>query len=278
MIALVSGVLPALRNETGAAVLRSQPHLARPSQTERVSSVRVGQLLGEEEAALKIASCREDWRGAFRLIYDRYVEAGLAQPNPYRMRATPFQLLPSTEVFLATQGRRVVGTVSLVCDGELGLPCEAIYDEEISWLRSQGLYLAEVSCLADEHGERRSPATAMRLMSLMAQCARERGVNQLLIAVHPRHARFYERFTAFRPIGGLRTYHAVCDRPAVALALDLDHAAVEHPELYEKFFGRPFPDEVLAYRGMPDDVRLEFEPLVEASYDATSYSELAMAG
>ncbi len=246
---------------------------------ERVVSDRLERLLGEAEIDFRIAASREDFRGAFRLVYQAYVRGGLAATNPYRMRVTPYQLLPTTEVFVAARGTEVVATMSLVRDGELGLPMEAIYPDQVDWLRQRGLALAEVSCLADARDSgRNSPATAMRLMSLMAQCALARGVNQLLIAVHPRHARFYQRFTAFQPIGGLRQYHAVCDRPAVALALDLDRAPIEHPDLYRRFFGLPFPESSLAYRPMPEYLRLEFEPVIEVSYDAQGYWESAMAG
>ncbi|MGO8746643.1 MAG: N-acyl amino acid synthase FeeM domain-containing protein [Thermoguttaceae bacterium] len=196
------------------------------------------------------------------------------------MRVTPYQLLPTTEIFIAATRGEVAATVSLVRDGRRGLPMEAIYGEEVRNLRRRGLRLGEVSCLADHRpGGKKSPALALRLMSLMAQCAERRGLDQLLIAVHPRHGRFYQRFTAFRPIGGLKTYEAVCGRPAVALALDLNRAPFDHPNLYEQFFGVNFPCAAFKCHPTSETIRREFEPVVEASYDASAYmDELAMAG
>ena len=43
----------------------------------------------------------------------------------------------------------------------------------------------------------------------------------------------------------------------MALALDLNHLAENHPRGYERLFGKPFPAEVLAYRPMPDNLRGE---------------------
>jgi len=236
----------------------------------------------------RIAHTRDDYCGAFRLVYQAYLQAGLSRPNPFGMRITPFQLLPTTEVLVAVHRGEVIATLSLVRDGQLGLPMESTYPDEVASLRARGLYLAEVSCLADRRHVRQSdgqpgpacpaPATAMRLMSLMAQCAQARGVNQLLIAVHPRHARFYRRFTAFEPIGGVRTYQAVCNRPAVALALDIDRAPIEHPELYRRFFGLPFPPGALAPRPIPSELQREFEPLVTASYDGPIAAQLSVVG
>lgn len=243
------------------------------SLKEQAAGTRVGRLLNSQTMGFTIARARREYLGAFRLVYQAYVDAGLAKPNPFGMRVTPFQLLPSTEVMVAVRGSDVVATVSLVRDGELGLPMEAVYAAEVASLRHHGGRVAEVSCLADAHqGDDRSPAVTLRLMSLMAQCAQIRGVNQLLIAVHPRHARFYQRFTAFEPLGGLTNYQAVCNRPAVALALDLDRAPIDHPDLYQRFFGAPLPADVLAYHPMPEGLREELKPVVESSYDDHVYS------
>lgn len=128
-------------------------------------------------------------------MYEAYVRRGLARPNPSGLRATPHQLLPTTEVLVAVHHGQVIATISLVRDGKLGLPMEIAYPTEVAALRARGLYLAEVSCLADQRlarpagvawsGGCHAPAILMRLMSLMAQCALARGVNQLLIAVRP---------------------------------------------------------------------------------------------
>lgn len=263
---------------------RSQP----PRTPEALVGARVERLLAEQPPAFRIAQGYDDYCGAFRLVYEAYLRAGLTRPNPFRMRVTPYQLLPTTEVLVAVHQGEVIATLSLVRDGPMGLPMESTYPDEVAALREQGLCLAEVSCLADRRhvrdqaGQagpaRPAPATAMRLMSLMAQCALARGVNQLLIAVHPRHARFYCRFTAFEPIGGLRTYEAVCNRPAVALALDIDRAPIDHPELYRRFFGLPFPPEALAARPMTPELQRLFAPIVAASYDGPISAQLALVG
>jgi len=279
----VATVLPEVSSAPPAALFATmstgcKPRQA-PSESESATVVRVERLLGTQETGFRIAESRDEYRGAFRLIYQAYVHAGLAEPNPYKMRVTPYQLLPTTKVLVAISAGSVIATVSLVVDGEMGLPMEAIYGEEVAFLRNEGLLLAEVSCLADHQGGAdRSPAMALRLMSLMVQCAQRQGVNQLLIAVHPRHARFYQRFTAFEPIGGLKSYQAVCNRPAVALALDLDRAPLEHPDLYQRFVAVRFPGEVFLRRPMSEALRAEFEPVVEASYDARTCFDLALAG
>jgi N-acyl-L-homoserine lactone synthetase len=117
-------------------------------------------------------------------------------------------------------------------------------------------------------------------MSLMAQCAQRRGVNQLLIAVHPHHAKFYQSCVAFDRIGDERPYEAVQGHPAVALALDLDRAPVDHPAHYKRFFGVSFPEDAMRSAPIPAHMRCELQPVVDASYDAAmayAGAELAVA-
>jgi hypothetical protein len=226
------------------------------------------------ELAVKIASRPREIQEALGLVYQAYRRCGLIEPNPYRMRVTPYHLLETSEIFVGVVRGEVACTLTLVRDGELGLPMESIYGEEVAWRRAQGASLAEVSCLADRrHDLVRSLSVLVKVMGFMAQSATRRGVDELLIAVHPRHAEFYERFIGFEIIGGERAYETVCNKPAVALALDLNRLAVIHPRAYKRFFGLRFPEEALQYRPISDEFRAELSMMVDESYVAEPYSD-----
>lgn len=210
------------------------------------------------EPVIKLASCVGDWMSAFTLVYEAYVHSNLALPNPCGLRVTPYQLLPTTEILIATHQDRAICTMSLVRDGRLGLPLEELYAEQVAWRRQQGIRLAEVSCFADYQSDQKTGFTVtIALMSLAAQCAKSRGVDEALIAIHPRHVAFYERFLGFEVIGEERSYATVLDQPAVAMALDLNRLADTHPRGYARIFGAPFPSTSLDYHPMPDDLREE---------------------
>jgi N-acyl-L-homoserine lactone synthetase len=225
------------------------------------------------EAVVKIASCAGDWISAFALIYDAYVRSDLALPNPCRLRVTPYQLLPTTEILIATHRNRVICTMSLVRDGLLGLPLEDVYAEQVAWRRQQGIHVAEVSCFADHQPDQKAGfSVTVALMSLIAQCAKSRGVDELLIAIHPRHAPFYERFLGFATIGEERTYATVRNHPAVAMSLDLNRLADTHPRSYARLFGTTFPSAALAHHAMPEYLREELA--IALSVIATSNEPL----
>ena len=214
-----------------------------------------------------IAATREQRASAFRLVYKSYLEAGLGEPNVYRMRVTPYHLLPTTEVFVATLDGAAAFTVSLVIDGQLGLPMESVYADEVAVRRERGLLLGEVSCLADRRSQFRGFFPVfLRLSRLMVQHARRRGVEELLVAVHPKHARFYRRYMDFRVIGEQTAYPTVRNHPAVALSLNFDRVDRERPQAYETFFGLPIPEEQLEPQPMPRADRDYFRRMVDPSF------------
>lgn len=209
----------------------------------------------------KIASNREEREAAFRLVHRAYTQTGLIEANPYGMRVTPYHLLDTTAVFIAVYQRDVICTLSLIGDGDLGMPMASIYADEVTQLRDQGLYVGEVSCLADRRRElTRIMPVFVKLAKVMAQYARLQGMNNLLIAVHPRHTRFYKRFMAFDEFGELKTYPTVRNNPAIACNLDFAKADRERPPCYEQFFGDPLPVEELRACPMTAAEREYFAP------------------
>ena len=137
--------------------------------------------------------------------------------------------------------------------------------QEVASLRQRGLSLAEVSCLAEKHcPAAKSQASLFQLMPLAAQLAYHRGVDQLLIAVHPRHARFYRRFLGFDVIAEERSHGKVCGKPAVALAADLNRLAANHPRVHQWMFGKPFADTALEYSPVPANLLDEMRTVVDA--------------
>ncbi len=183
---------------------------------------------------------------AFQLVYQSYLRSGLCRRNRHAMRVTPYHLLPTTTVFNAFVADTVVSTMTLIEDGDLGIPMESMYADQIAERRAAGLRVGEVSCLADRRSNcRRFLDVFCKLARLMAQYARFHGLDQLLVVVHPRHARFYERFLGFQPIGGLTECPHVQNNPAVALCLDFAQVDREPPDCYDSFFGMPIPADEL---------------------------------
>jgi hypothetical protein len=212
----------------------------------------------------QIASTLAERRQACRLVYQSYLTKGLIEPNQFGMRVTPWHLLPTTSTFVALEAGRVIGTVTLIGDAGLGLPMESIYPAEVEAARLAGLYVGEVSCLATRDTDfKEFLPIFVSLTRLMAQHARAHGMDQFLIAIHPKHARFYEKFMGFEQIGSLTEYPSVNNAPAVACCLDFARIDRYRPACWERFFGTPLPAADLAPQPMSDEELDYFGPMTE---------------
>lgn len=203
----------------------------------------------------RVATDRDEVLAALGLVHHQYVRSGLAVPNRSGIRVTRYHLLNTTEVMIGKVDDAVVCTLTLVRDTRFGLPMESIYHEEVEARRRLGKRVAEVSCLADRRDDNEGSLSVMfRVMSLVAQYATRRGVDELLIAIHPRHGKFYERFLGFEGIGGLKSYSLVRDNPAIAMALDLGGLQHSNRKAYQRLYGVPFPDHELRPRTISLDL------------------------
>ncbi len=215
----------------------------------------------------KIADCQEEREAAFRLIHDAYMKSGLMEPNAAGMRVTPHHCLPTTDLFVAYHGDQLIYTMSLISDDAMGLPLERVYEGEVNALRqSSGDYLAEVSCLAAREGHfprGRMYQVFVRLAGLMVQSARENGVERLLIACHPRHARFYKNFLGFKQFGEQLNYSVVKNHPAVACQHDFALLDSERYKLYDKIYEYQFPYWELYHQPMLQEHRDYFAEITE---------------
>jgi hypothetical protein len=221
---------------------------------------------------LRVAATRDERQATFELIHRSYLRAGLCTRQQCGMRITPYQLLPSTDVILAELRGQMISTVSLVRDGELGLPMEAVFPDEVAARRAAGIGLAEVSCLADRReGTARFFGLFCELSRVMAQLARKTGVDELVVVVNPRHAPLYRRYMAFEQIGEERIYDAVQGFPAVPLSLNFAKAKINKPKSWHEFFAEELPEEVLQACPITTDDRDYFLAMLEQ--DAERHEE-----
>jgi hypothetical protein len=215
----------------------------------------------------RIAATREEREAAFRLVYASYLRGGLGDINRYRMRVTPYHLLPTTETFIAEYQGQVIFTMSLVSDGALGLPMESLYGEEIAGLRQMGMKLGEISCLADRRASMsRFFPVFLRTSRVMVQYAHRQGLDAVLATVRPKHARFYRRCFDFRILGGQKEFPTVRNTTGMALWAEFARLQREQSASYLAMLDDPFDDEVLAPRPISAADCEYFRPMIDPTY------------
>ncbi len=172
-----------------------------------------------------IAQDREQLHACFRLVYENYVSLKYIVPSQAEMMYQRTFGLPTSRTIVARDSdRRITGTLTVVGDNSLGLQIETTYSDEVDALRAGGCRLAEVTCLATHSDRTTDISVFFALTRFLFQYATWAGYSDLLLAIHPRHARVYTRFFGAVQFGPVRPHRLVRGSPAVACRIDLQRA------------------------------------------------------
>jgi hypothetical protein len=182
----------------------------------------------------KIAERKDEFEGACRLVHDQYVQKGYMERRKSGMRLSLFHALPETTTFIGKKNDLLIYTLTVFQDSELGLPMDSIYKEELAKLRAQGRKIAEVGALAAHPVIQNEDQTVlMHGNKIMHTYSRDHlGVDDLVIAINPKHQWLYEHVLLFEKIGDLTHYDYVKKAPAVAYRLNLRSAEANYRTVY----------------------------------------------
>lgn len=142
------------------------------------------------------------------LVRRRYGARGLRVSGPGHAGLT----------FAACQGREIVATLGIALDGPAGLAADATFPAEVARLRRTHR-LCEFTRLACDGSVPAAPVLAALFHGAYVAAHRLHAAGLMLLEVHPRHARFYQRHLHCRVVAGERPNRAV-QAPAVLLAAD----------------------------------------------------------
>lgn len=167
-------------------------------------------LFGAAEAGVTIARAitASDLEAAYRLVHDVFAEKGYIDAMDGGIRLRPFEGVAEMTTFVARDGGRIVGVMSIVPDHpDFGLPSDKAFTDEIGALRDAGRRVCEITNLAVKGEYRRSSAFTDLTRACFAQ-ARAWHSDDIFIAISPGHAMFFEGVLQFDACGDQRSYSA----------------------------------------------------------------------
>lgn len=193
----------------------------------------------------KLCENRCEREQAFRLTYDVYLRAGLTTPLLSEMRVLRHHLLDETSIIIAKYGESVISTLTLIKDTAFGLPLESLFADEIETMRLDKLCLSEISCLVSHApflNTQQKFKLLIQMFGLVIQLAAYKGVDRLLLVVHPKHGRLYQRLLGCEPISDTKTYDSVNGKPGVLYSHDLSQS---HYPMMKQIYATKYPPEEL---------------------------------
>ena len=106
----------------------------------------------------------------------------------------------------------------------------------------------------------------LRTSRVMVQYAHRRGLDAIVAAVHPKHARLYRRYFDFRVMGEQKKYPSVRNRPALALWAEFARLDRECFPSYRALLDDPLGEEELEPHPMSVAECNYFRPMIDPSF------------
>lgn len=100
----------------------------------------------DQKIQFKIAETQEELEGAFKLFYENNSKSNLDNPKGGAIPVSPYHALDSTTTIIAKLDNKIIGTLSLIRWGALGVPSKKYVN--LTNQRWTGLEVAEVSYFA----------------------------------------------------------------------------------------------------------------------------------
>lgn len=208
------------------------------------------------EVHFDVARSLQDVLAAWRFLYDQYLRAGYIPSNPSGLYVCRQAIGPDTLVVLAPREGQVVGTISAIMDGPLGLPLDSVYPEELNALHTEDRRFFELGLLCQTSNSFRD---LLELMRHAYYFAMYQGGTDCVCGIPPKWTRFYSRAVGFRPIGEVRHGVGNIDAPVQLIYISAEYAQryfprhralnyiIQNPLPKAAFAGRfLFPPEALA--------------------------------
>lgn len=197
-----------------------------------------------KDVIFKLAETKNELEQAFKLLHDSYVRARYMDPKSSGMRITPYHALPTTTTLIAKVGEKVIATVSLIRQTNMGLPVQQIYD--VTTIMEPGQQAVEISSLAIDPTYRGQDAQILFWLSkyVLTYCYKFFAIDYMFVAIGPWHADLYENIILFKRLHYVDNYNFSNGMPAAVGYIDL---RTYSNELLKVYWDAPIERNVYAF-------------------------------
>ena len=168
---------------------------------------------------------------AQHLLYREYRRKKLCEINSKEQYYNPYTFLQTTRMLVSKRKKQIIGTISIVGDGGIGMPADTLYPNELNSLREQGMNLIEIGSLSVDSRLFKKKAhmfsslpkisTTFTLFTGMINYVKNyTNATHLIIMINPAHKSLYD-YIGFKRFAENKLYPYV-NKAAVPMIMNID--------------------------------------------------------
>lgn len=175
------------------------------------------------ELEITVAKNIIDLYESHQFCYNTYIEEGYAKPFEGKIRLTPHHALPTTTTIIARHHGRVVGTITAILDGPLGLPSDKF--SNLEELREKHTRIVEGSSFAvDKDYRGKDGQLTFLLIKYFYKYAKQyMNADCIVAAINPKQKSLYNDVLLFDDYNTELSFATSANQaPAIIVMLDLN--------------------------------------------------------
>lgn len=179
-----------------------------------------GHIFSGDAFRIRAAATRQEREDAYCFVQQTYEQKGFSNRDEPPLRIKLQYALPGTLTLLAhdTEGR-VIGTLTVVPDSELGLPMSEIFHDDLQRLRAGNKKICEYTglCVVGANARINRQVLLNLYRSAWLYASEILNATDICCVVNPRHESFYRKVFFYEPFGAAKSCAHVQGAPGVPL-------------------------------------------------------------
>ncbi|NOU16857.1 MAG: hypothetical protein HOO91_04785 [Bacteroidales bacterium] len=149
----------------------------------------------------------------YSMLFHEYFKKGYAKNNKSEYWFSKYNLQHNTITIYIKKKDIILNTVTIVCRGEYGLPCEEIFKEEVEMLINNGHTIVETISLSNFETKEKLAFEFLLIITLLVSYSYY-NASFNVATINPRHLTYYSKYLNYNKLGETKNFQKVNNAPA----------------------------------------------------------------
>ena len=185
---------------------------------KKIISMMNGQ---NDEVFISKACTIVDYISASRFIKKEYIRSGIKGEGDRGFICNKMLVNNGSSLFIAQRCGNIIGTISIIADTDLGIPCRELFKDDVDAVISEHDKAYEIGTLSTTCLYKDNSIVFTMYFHAFIHCILSKNIDVIFIQVQEKHAKFYTNNLFFKRASKTKSHPHYNNLNAVLLAIDV---------------------------------------------------------
>jgi len=162
-----------------------------------------------------------DYISASRFIKKEYIRSGIKKESDKGFICNKMLVNTGSSLFIAQRCGTIIGTISIIADTDLGIPCRELFKDDVDAIISEQDKAYEIGTLSTTCLCKDNSIVFNMYFHAFIHCVLSKNIDIIFIQVQEKHAKFYTNNLFFKRASETKSHPEYNNINAVLLSIDV---------------------------------------------------------